>query len=141
MSQCGFNQAMNNSTEEELPTDLQYRKGDTIQIIQLWAYQEYNDKLATINGPYSMLKEKWPIEIDLEYGKLQTWIEHDNIKLYNYGDAWTIDPSSPLQRLNLLLKAYIRDLEAFAKLTRREDGIFNDNFVYQIHDSENCKYR
>merc|ERR1712154_68408 len=46
--------------------------------------------------------------------------------------------NAPIQKLNLLLKSYTRDLEAFSKLTRRQKKIFHDNFKYQMHENIIC---
>ena len=39
-----------------------------------WNEVQLNSSVATITGPYSTSKNKWPIKIDLGYGILNTWI-------------------------------------------------------------------
>lgn len=121
-------------SQSKLPKELQFRKGDIVKMVQLKSKKKWNGKLATIIGPFNKEKQRWPIEINFD-DKQHALLQSKNLRIHKQGIEWIIDINSPIQRLNLLLKSYTRDLEAFSKLTRRQNKIFNDNFKYEMHDN------
>eukprot|EP01084_Bolivina_argentea_P144982 254254_1 len=124
-------------SQAKLPVELQFRHGDAVKMVQLKSKKKWNGKLATIIGPFNKQKKRWPLRINFA-DNAQALLQPKNIRLHKQGSGWIIDPSVPIQKLNLLLKAYTRDLEAFSKLTRREKKIFNDDFKYEMHDNIVC---
>eukprot|EP01084_Bolivina_argentea_P029942 55549_1 len=107
------------ASQDKLPAELRFRKGDIVKMVQLKSKKKWNGKLATIIGPINKQKKRWPIEINFD-DKAQALLQTKNLRIHCQGDLWVIDPNSPIQKLNLLLKSYTRDLEAFSKLTRRQ---------------------
>lgn len=103
-------------------------------MVQLKSKKKWNGKSATIIGSFNKEKQRWPIEINFD-DKSQALLQAKNLRLIKQGKKWIIDTNEPIQRLNLLLKSYTRDLEAFSKLTRRQNKIFNNDFKYEMHDN------
>jgi len=125
-------------SQDKLPKELQFRKGDIVRMVQLKSKKKWNGKHATILGPFSRSKQRWPIQIN--FGpRTEALLQPKNLRIEQRGTGWVIDTKSPVQRLNLLLKCYTRDLEAFSKLTRREKKIFDDKFQYEMHDDIRCR--
>ena len=125
-------------SQDKLPAELRFRKGDIVKMVQLKSKKKWNGKYATIIGTFNRQKNRWPVEISFD-DKANALLQVKNLRIHKTGPGWIINTNSPIQRLNLLLKAYTRDLEAFSKLTRRQKDIFDAKFVYQMHDDIVCK--
>jgi len=121
-----------------LPVEFQFRIGDEIIISGLKSKKDWNGKCGIIIGKYSKNKKRWPIEVQINK-KPQAYLKTNNINIHKRGSGWVIDTSSETQRLNLLMKGYIRDLEAFSKVTSRQKKIFHDDFTYHMNDNLVCK--
>ena len=115
-----------------------FKRGDTVKLHGLKSKKKWNKKLATVIGDYDSKSQRYPISVQNKE-ESKALIKACNMKMEKYGNLWKIDGSSNLQQLNMLLKSYTRDLEAFAKLTARNKEIFCDNFEYIMHENIHCK--
>eukprot|EP01084_Bolivina_argentea_P003708 6985_1 len=65
-------------------------------------------------------------------------IKPQNLKLISRGTNWIIDTNDDIQKINLLMKAYIEDIKTFIKLTSRQQTVFDSNFYYIMHNNLLC---
>ena len=115
-----------------------FQQGDTVKLHGLKSKKKWNNKLAKVIGDYDSKTQRYPISVkNKEENK--ALIKASNMKMEKYGNLWKIDGSSKIQEINMLLKSYTRDLEAFAKLTARNKTIFCDDFEYIMHENIHCK--
>ncbi|ETO23562.1 hypothetical protein RFI_13615 [Reticulomyxa filosa] len=122
------------TSREELPLEHAYRTDDIVELVGLENRPLWNGEKAVIIGEFEKDVQRYPVELTNVSEKPKALIKGANLKLVKRGIKWKIDPENSIQRLNLLLQGYIRDLATFAKITSRHNKIFANKFSYKMHD-------